>query len=175
MTDFLIEIFSEMSDYLMATFRDWGWEPDTAKLFNNIINFILIGCVSALSWVIAKFIIIRIVHEIVTRTVNKYDDLLVTHKVVEPLSQIFPAAYIYYLIQFAVSDPEWVDRIRSLCYSWNVFSLIIILFRAIDAVHDILADILMQKGRKTNIRGYVQVAKIIIGLFGGFGIISIII
>ncbi|MBQ4407139.1 MAG: mechanosensitive ion channel [Bacteroidales bacterium] len=175
MTDFLIEIFSEMSDYLMATFRDWGWAPDTAKLFNNIINFILIGCVSALSWVIAKFIIIRIVHEIVTRTVNKYDDLLVTHKVVEPLSQIFPAAYIYYLIQFAVSDPEWVDRIRSLCYSWNVFSLIIILFRAIDAVHDILADILMQKGRKTNIRGYVQVAKIIIGLFGGFGIISILI
>ena len=58
MTDFLIEIFRELADYLMATFRDWGWDPDTAKLFNNIINFILIGCVSALSWVIAKFIII---------------------------------------------------------------------------------------------------------------------
>ncbi len=175
MTDFLIEIFRELSDYLMATFTGWGLSFDTATIFKNIINFIFIGCISALSWVIAKMIIIRIIHEIVTRTVNKYDDLLVTHKVVEPLSQIFPAAYIYYLIQFAVSDPEWVDRIRSLCYSWNVFSLIIILFRAIDAVHDILTDILMQKGRKTNIRGYVQVAKIVVGLFGGFGIISILI
>ena len=175
MTDFLIEIFRELSDYLMTTFTGWGLSFDTATIFKNIINFIFIGCISALSWVIAKFIIIRIVHEVVTRTVNKYDDLLVTHKVVEPLSQIFPAAYIYYLIQFAVSDPEWVDRIRSLCYSWNVFSLIIILFRAIDAVHDILTDILMQKGRKTNIRGYVQVAKIVVGLFGGFGIISILI
>ena len=175
MTDFLIELFRDLSEFLMSTFTGWGMSFDAATVCKNIINFIFIGCVSALSWMIAKFIIIRIVHEIVTRTVNKYDDLLVTHKVVEPLSQIFPAAYIYYLIQFAVSDPEWVDRIRRLCFSWNVFSVIIILFRAIDAVHDILADILVQKGRKTNIRGYVQVAKIIVGLFGGFGIISIII
>ena len=175
MTDFLIEIFRDLSEFMMSTFTGWGIGFDAATVLKNIINFIFIGCVSALSWVIAKFIIIRIVHEIVTRTVNKYDDLLVTHKVVEPLSQIFPAAYIYYLIQFAVSDPEWVDTIRRMCFSWNVFSAIIILFRAIDAVHDIVADILAQKERKTNIRGYVQVAKIIIGVFGGFGIISIII
>ncbi len=175
MTDFLIEIFGDLSNYLEGTFRGWGWSRDTATLLKNIINFIFIGCISALSWVIAKYIIIRIVHEIVTRTVNKYDDLLVTHKVVEPLSQIFPAAYIYYLIQFAVSDDDWVETIRHLCYSWNVFSLIIILFRAIDAVHDMLIDILTQKGRKTNIRGYIQVAKIVVGLLGGFGIISIII
>ncbi len=175
MTEFLIEIFSDLSSYLVTTFKDWGLSSESAKLLKNIINFIFIGCISALSWVIAKYIIIRIVHEIVTRTVNKYDDLLVTHKVVEPLSQIFPAAYIYYLIQFAVDDKDWVEHIRSLCFSWNVFSLIIILFRAIDAVHDILADILVQKGRKTNIRGYIQVAKIIVGLFGGFGILSILI
>lgn len=175
MTEFLIEIFDDLSNYLMATFTGWGLSYENATLCKNIVNFIFIGCVSALSWVIAKYIIIRIVHEIVTRTVNKYDDLLVTHKVVEPLSQIFPAAYVYYLIQFAVTDPEWVERIRSWCFSWNVFSMIIILFRAIDAVHDILADILVQKGRKTNIRGYVQVAKIIVGLFGGFGILSILI
>jgi miniconductance mechanosensitive channel len=112
---------------------------------------------------------------IVYKTENKYDDQLVNHKVVEPLSQIFPAAYIFYLIEFAISDQIWVTRIQTWCFSWNVFSLIIILFRAIDAAHDIIADILAQKQRKTNIRGYVQVAKIIVGLFGGFGIISILI
>ncbi|MBQ1698828.1 MAG: mechanosensitive ion channel [Bacteroidales bacterium] len=175
MTDFLIDVFRDLSDFLMATFTGWGMGFDMATLLKNIINFIFIGCISALSWYIAKVIIIKIIHTIVYKTANKYDDQLVNHKVVEPLSQIFPAAYIYYLIQFAVSDPEWVERIRSLCFSWNVFSLIIILFRAIDAVHDIVSDILAQKQRKTNIRGYVQVAKIIIGLFGGFGIISILI
>ncbi len=175
MTDFLIEIFRELSEFLMSTFTDWGLGYDMANLFKNIINFVFIGCISALSWYIAKFIIIRVVHAIVRKTENKYDDQLVNHKVVEPLSQIFPAAYIYYLIQFAVSDPEWVERIRNLCFSWNIFSVIIILFRAIDAIHDIISDILAQKQRKTNIRGYVQVAKIIIGLFGGLGIISILI
>ena len=168
MTDSLIDIFRDLSDYLVSTATDWGWTYNNAVIFKNIINFIFIACIAALSWYIAKVIIIRLVHMIVFKTENKYDDQLVNHKVVEPLSQIFPAAYIYYLIQFAVSDPEWVERIRTWCFSWNVFSLIIILFRAIDAAHDIIADILAQKQRKTNIRGYVQVAKIIIGLFGGY-------
>lgn len=175
MTDFLIDMFRDLSEYLMATFTGWGMSFDMATLCKNIINLIFIACISAISWYIAKVIIIRLIHMIVYKTENKYDDLLVNHKVVEPLSQIFPAAYIYYLIQFAISDTVWVDRIRDWCFSWNVFSLIIILFRAIDAVHDIVSDILAQKQRKTNIRGYVQVAKIIVGLFGGFGIISILI
>ncbi|MCR5455775.1 MAG: mechanosensitive ion channel family protein [Bacteroidales bacterium] len=175
MTDFLIEMFRDLSEYLMATFTGWGMSFDMASLLKNIINLIFIACISAISWYVAKVIIIRLIHMIVYKTENKYDDQLVNHKVVEPLSQIFPAAYIYYLIQFAISDPEWVERIRNWCFSWNVFSLIIILFRAIDAVHDVVSDILAQKQRKTNIRGYVQVAKIIVGLFGGFGIISILI
>ncbi|MBR4326905.1 MAG: mechanosensitive ion channel [Bacteroidales bacterium] len=175
MKDFLIEIFDDLSDYLILCFRGWGCSNEAATIFKNIINFIFIACIAAVSWYIAKVIIIRVIHMIVYKTENKYDDQLVNHKVVEPLSQIFPALYIYYLIQFAVTDQEWVDRIRTWCLSWNVFSLIIILFRAIDAVHDIIADILAQKQRKTNIRGYVQVAKIIIGLFGGFGIIAILI
>jgi miniconductance mechanosensitive channel len=175
MTDTLIEIFRGLSEYLLATFTGWGMSYDVANLIKNIINFVFIGCISALSWFIAQYIIVRIVHAVVTKTENKYDDQLVNHHVVEPLSQIFPAAYIYYLIQFAVSDPDWVERIRNLCFSWNVFSLMIILFRAIDAIHDIISDILAQKQRKTNIRGYVQVAKIVIGLFGGLGIISILI
>ena len=175
MTDFLRKVFSDLTEYLMTTFIGWGWSYDVSCIFKNIINLFFIGCIAALSWYIAKVIIIRVIHIIVYKTENKYDDQLVNHKVVEPLSQIFPAAYIYFLIEFALSDQVWVDRIQHLCYSWNVFSLIIILFRAIDAVHDILADILAQKQRKTNIRGYVQVAKIIIGLFGGFGIIAILI
>ena len=175
MTEFLKDIFRDLSGFLITTFTEWGWDYDNAVIGKNIVNFIFIACIAALSWYIAKVIIIRLVHMIVYKTENKYDDQLVNHKVVEPLSQIFPAAYIFYLIEFAISDQIWVTRIQTWCFSWNVFSLIIILFRAIDAAHDIIADILAQKQRKTNIRGYVQVAKIIVGLFGGFGIISILI
>jgi len=175
MKEFLFQIFSDLSEYLQATFRDWGWDKETAAMVKNIVNFFFIACIAAISWYIAKVIIIRVIHIIVSKTENKYDDQLVSHKVLEPLSQIFPAACILLLIEFAVSDKEWEGRISTWCYSWNVFSLIIILFRALDAVHDILSDILAQKQRKTNIRGYIQVAKIVVGLFGGFGIISILI
>ena len=106
MKDFLIEIFDDLSDYLILCFRGRGWCNEAATIFKNIINFIFIACIAAVSWYIAKVIIIRVIHMIVYKTENKYDDQLVNHKVVEPLSQIFPALYIYYLIRCCVTDQQ---------------------------------------------------------------------
>lgn len=174
MTDFLIDLFSDLSEYLINLFTGWNLSYETAETFKNIINMILILCVSALSWVIAKWIIVEAVHKIVMKTDNKYDDELVRFKVVEPLSQIFPAIYIYYLIQFAISDPEWVDRIRTWCFTWNVFSGMLILMRAIDCIQSIVDQILEEQHRKFSTQGYKQVAKIIVGVIGGLMMIAVL-
>ena len=152
MTDFLIDLFSDLSEYLINLFTDWNFSYETAEIFKNIINMFLILCVSAISWVIAKWIIVEAVHRVVMKTDNKYDDELVRFKVVEPLSQIFPAIYIYYLIQFAISDAVWVERIRTWCFTWNVFSGMLILMRAIDCIQSIVDQILEEQHRKFSTR-----------------------
>ena len=163
-----------MSEYLINLFTGWNLSYETAETFKNIINMILILCVSAISWVIAKWIIVEAVHKIVMKTDNKYDDELVRFKVVEPLSQIFPAIYIYYLIQFAISDPDWVDRIRTWCFTWNVFSGMLILMRAIDCIQSIIDQILEEQHRKFSTQGYKQVAKIVVGVIGGLMMIAVL-
>ena len=173
MTDFLIDLFSDLSEYLINFFTDRNFSYETAEIFKNIINMFLILCVSAISWVIAKWIIVEAVHRVVMKTDNKYDDELVRFKVVEPLSQIFPAIYIYYLIQFAISDAVWVERIRTWCFTWNVFSGMLILMRAIDCIQSIVDQILEEQHRKFSTRGYKQVAKIVVGIIGGLMMIAV--
>lgn len=175
MTDFLINLFRDLSQYLIDTFTiSWGMSYDGAEILKNTINLVLILCISAISWIIAKLIIIETVHQIVLKTENKYDDELVRFKVVEPLSQIIPAVYIFYLIQFAISDQVWVERIRSWCYTWNVFSAMLILMRAIDCIQSIINQILEEQHRKFSTQGYKQVAKIIVGIIGGLMMIAIL-
>lgn len=175
MIEYLNQIFNELSQFLLATFTDWGWSHDVAKFFKNFINLLFIGCISALSWWIAKMIIIRVIHYIAAKTTNKYDDKLVDHKVFEPLSQIFPTLYIRFLIQFAISDMDWVAIIKHICDAWNAFSVLLMMFRALDALNDILNDIMAQRQRKTNVKGYIQGAKIIIGLLGGIVCLSVLV
>lgn len=174
MTDLLIDLFRDLSEYLLNTFTGWGMSYDTADIFKNLINLVLILCISAISWMVAKWIIVATVHRIVEKTENKYDDELIKFKVVEPLSQIFPAIYIYYLIQFAISDVEWVERIRSWCFTWNVFSVMLILMRAIDCLQSIVDQILEEQHRKFSTRGFKQVAKIIIGIVGGLMMLAVL-
>ncbi len=167
MLEYINDMFGDLSEYLINTFTNWGWSHDAAVFGKNFVNFLLISCISVVSWWIAKVVIINAFHYIFAHTENKYDDKLTDHKVFEPLSQIFPTLWIRFLISFCITDDTWVTIIRNICDAWNVFSGIIILFRALDAGHDIVNDILAQKQRKTNVRGYFQGAKIILGSLGG--------
>jgi len=167
MFEYINDLFNDLSEFLINTFTNWGWTHDSATFGKNFVNFLLVACISVLSWWIAKVVIISAFHYIFAKTENKYDDKLIDHKVFEPLSQIFPTLWIRFLINFCVSDESWVEVIRNICDAWNVFSGIIIVFRALDAGHDIVADILAQKQRKTNVRGYFQGIKIILGCLGG--------
>lgn len=174
MAEFLIDLFKDLSEDLLNLFMGWGLSYEWAVTWKNVINFILIIIVSAISWFIAKLIIIETVHKIVVKTENKYDDEIVRYKVVEPLSQIFPALNIYYLIQFAISDPDWVERIRNCCFAWNVFSVMLILMRAVDCLQAIVEQILEEQHRSFSTRGYKQVAKIVIGIVGGLMMIAVL-
>ncbi|MBR6177020.1 MAG: mechanosensitive ion channel [Bacteroidales bacterium] len=174
MSKIFFDLFKEFSDYLISTFTGWGISADWAIIFKGIINMLIIAIICFISYFITKLIINRVVHTIVTKTENKYDDELVKHKVLVPLSHMVPAAIIYYLIQFAITDPNWVQHIRTACYVYNIFSVMLTVLKALNAANDILDSIMRQKRRKMSFKGYAQVAKIITILICGILSISII-
>ena len=71
MAEFLIDLFKDLSEDLLNLFMGWGLSYEWAVTWKNVINFILIIIVSAISWFIAKLIIIETVHKIVVKTENK--------------------------------------------------------------------------------------------------------
>ena len=174
MSKILFDLFKEFSDYLIATFVRWGISLDWAVTFKGFINMLIIAIICFISYFITKLIINRVVHTIVTKTENKYDDELVKHKVLVPLSHMVPAAIIYYLIQFEVSDPVWVSRIRTACYVYNLFSVMLTVLKALKAANDILDSIMRQKRRKMSFKGYIQVANIVTILICAILAISIL-
>lgn len=161
MKKIFFDIFKDFSDYLIAKFMSWGISEDWAIIFKGIINMLIIAIICFISYYITKLIINRVVHTIVTKTENKYDDELVKHKVLVPLSHMVPAAIIYFLIQFAITDKDWVKYIRTACYVYNIFSVMMTVLKALNAANDILDSIMRQKRRKMSFKGYAQVAKII--------------
>lgn len=161
MSKIFFDLFKDFSDYLIATFMRWGISEDWAIIFKGIINMLIIAIICFISYFITKLIINHVVHTIVTKTENKYDDELVKHKVLIPLSHMVPAAIIYYLIQFAITDSDWVKHIRTACYVYNIFSVMMTVLKALNAANDILDSIMRQKRRKMSFKGYAQVAKII--------------
>ncbi|MCQ2975403.1 MAG: mechanosensitive ion channel family protein [Bacteroidales bacterium] len=175
MSKILLDICKRFSDYLIEVFTGWGMSLDWAIYFKGAINLMIIALICFISYYITKFIIEKVVHSIVTKTSNKYDDELVKHKVLVPLSHMVPAAIIFYLIKFAITDEIWVINIRTLCYCYNIFSIMLTLMKALNATNDIIDAIMRQKRRKISFKGYIQVAKIVIGIICGLLIISIII
>ena len=75
MSKVFFDLFQDFSNYLISTFMGWGISEDWAVIFKGTINMLLIAIICFISYFIAKFIINRVVHTIVTKTENKYESI----------------------------------------------------------------------------------------------------
>ncbi|NLN72868.1 MAG: mechanosensitive ion channel, partial [Bacteroidales bacterium] len=143
-----------------------------SKVLISILGIVVLAVVANF---IAKKIIVAILTMIVKRTKNTWDDYLVKRKVFHKLSHLAPALVIQFTIGIALYEysPNFSFVIERLTYVYMVIVWLLVINSLLNALHDIYLTFEMSKNR--NIKGYIQLIKIIVFAVGAILIISILI
>jgi len=161
------------SQLLDNMFLNMGMGENLAYFLRTIIIVSVVALLSWLSYLLARFVINRIVTVIVRRTRFKWDDIFLDAHVFTKLSHIAPALVIWFMADWALAEyTGWLSFIQELTYLYMIIAGTMVVFAFIDAWHQIYNEWPISNHR--HIKGYVQVAKIIVGFIAVLIIISVV-
>ena len=128
---------------------------------NDLIFIFIILCLSIISYLITKFILLNIASRFFRKTSTQIDDILIDNGFLGRLSYSVPLIVIYYMIGYKFGN---IDLISRLIYA--SFSII-----GISVIHSILSSVneIYSNSRfsdRLNIKSYIQILKLIVSLFG---------
>jgi miniconductance mechanosensitive channel len=118
---------------------------------------------------IVKRIIISSIAALTKRTKNDWDDVFVKQKVFNRLAHFAPALIVYYSLQYIFEAEKLVTFLGNVTQTYMILVVLMVIDSVLNALHEIYMKLPVSQGR--NIKGYVQVVKII---FYAMGIILIV-
>jgi len=133
---------------------------DTLVVFieNATIILLTIG-LAILADFIVKRIIIASIAKLVQRSKNEWDDVFVKRRVFNRLAHLAPAWIIYASLQYIFDAPNLVTFLGNITQAYMVLVVLLVIDSVLNALHEIYHTLPISQGR--NIKGYVQVVKII--------------
>ncbi len=135
----------------------------------SLIKILGVIFLSILAYIITKKILISGVNKIVKKTKTQVDDILINEAVLKRIAYIAP---IIVISQFIYLVPTLETFLRRFTEAALVFLLMMFISSILNAANE-----LYEKSKKYNrrpIKGYLQVAKIIIFILGGIAIIGLL-
>jgi len=134
-------------------------------------TFVILVIFSLIIFLIVRSILIKIVGKVVKHTKGIWDNVLYSHKVFHVLAHFVPAIIIYTSSGFAGGDLTWFPAFitgTARIYILSVFMIASVRF--LNSVQDIYNTYPYASDRP--IKGYIQVARILIYFFGGIFILA---
>ncbi|HYW94098.1 MAG TPA: mechanosensitive ion channel family protein, partial [Bacteroidales bacterium] len=157
---------------LNSLLRDTGLSQKNANLLETIIVLLVIFLLSFLADKIAKKILISSLKNFVRKSRNKWDDILLSYKFFHRLAHIAPALVVYYTIDYAFDLPNLVGVIKTASVLYIILISLLVIDSFLSALHSIYMTFPISKEKP--IKGYVQLVKIAMYLFGIIVMISIL-
>ena len=140
-----------------------GLSNQMAMIIENATVLVLIILLAFLADRITKRVLIGVIRQVVKRTKTTFDDILLQRKVFNRLAHIAPAVVINATVVFLFDAPDLVAVIKKLTGVYMILVTALVIDSLISALHDIYNQLPVSRGR--NIKGYMQVVKIIIYIF----------
>ncbi|HRX69052.1 MAG TPA: mechanosensitive ion channel [Tenuifilaceae bacterium] len=162
----------------LENFEQWlqtvGLTPELAQFSKVAISIVAIIVIAILANYITKKIIVAGLTKLSRKTKSVWDDYLVERKVLRKLSHLAPALVIQFTIGVALYDysPSITLLVEKFTYIYIAAVCVLVLSSFLDAMHDIYQTLEVSKTRP--IKGYVQLLKIVVYIFGGIIVISIL-
>jgi miniconductance mechanosensitive channel len=148
-----------------------GLSDRLVVIIENTTIVIITIALAALADYIVKKIIISSITRLAKRSKNDLDDVFVKQKVFNRLAHLAPALIVYYSLRFIFEAPGVVKFLGNITQAYMVLVVVLVIDSVLNALHEIYRKLPISKGR--NIKGYIQVIKIIFYFAGIIFIISI--
>ncbi len=166
-----------MFKYLSNLFKEWltqlGLSEHSAKMIEDYAGLILIIFLSFIVYFLVKKFLIKIVHAIATKSKNKWDDILMERKVLVRISYLIPLLIVNFFIPYLLSDyPITIKIVQKTLQILMVAVSVSAINSFLNALFHIYQNFEISKSKP--IKGYLQVAKMILYIFATVFIISIL-
>lgn len=157
-------------NYFKEIFISYGMNDTVSNYFSAIMLILIIALICTVANFVARKIVLRLITHIIKNNKFKWGNAFLERKVFQKLSHIVPAIIIYSFASAFNNYEIWIERL----VLFYIFAVIIaVLYAFLDAINDIYTAFDISKTRP--IKGYIQVLKIIIFIFGGIIQISVLI
>lgn len=122
---------------------------------------------ACLAYLITRHYILKVVSGITAKTRTRYDDILLNDIVLRRIACLAPL-FVFHGLAFLV--PSLEELIRKLALAGMFLVVLLVIGPLINGLHDIYQSLAVSRDRP--IKGYVQVAKLVIYILGSIVIVS---
>ncbi|NQV03164.1 MAG: hypothetical protein HQ542_10985, partial [Bacteroidia bacterium] len=153
---------------------NWGMSQTWSEYLTDFSVLIIILLSSILIYYIARFIINRILKRLIKKTPGKWDDYLYENKVFTRLGLLIPALIFKVSVGTVLSlYPVAVKYIELIVNLYIIFIILLVISSFLNTVKRIYNEFKVSDAKP--IKGYIQIAKIIIYVIGGITMISVVV
>lgn len=167
-------MYLSLEEVLYKWLIQWGLNSNAAIIIKDITGVILLFVVSFIAFLIARKILVSLIHKFTKKTKNNWDDIMAEKKVFSRLAFFLPAWIIYTSIPLVLKEYEvLVNLIQSGVgiYTWILIALmvssILVSINAIYETYDV--------SKHKPIKGYVLFIRIIFWSVAAICIVAILI
>lgn len=164
-------MFDNLGSLISNLMTRMGASDLEARHASDLADFIGVLLIGILLYYIAKFIIVRVVRKIAKRTKSIWDDVMLEKKVFNRMAFLLPGILVYQFAPSTLSEfPGLVASVVKVTNLYIVFVIILVINSFFNALYLIYQD--TEFSRLHPVKGYIQVAKIIVFVVGGLFILS---
>ncbi len=135
----------------------------------KILEFVGVLLLAIIVYLIIKKLLISGVQKIVKKTKTEIDDILINEAILKRLAYIAP---ILVISQFLYLIPQLENVLRKFMGSIIIFIFLLLISSAINAANELYEK--SKNYERRPIKGYLQIAKIVIFILGGITIIGLL-
>lgn len=150
-----------------------GLNPSMALALVRVTAALVVLVLSFAANYMAKRYLLRVVHHFVARTKTTWDDVVMERRVFHQLAHVAPALIIYLTAPYILAGyGHLLAFVTNAVLIYLIALGVIVLYSFLDAVVDIYRT--FEIAREIPIKGFIQVAKIVIMFIAVIAVISII-
>jgi len=142
-----------------------NWAPVLANITTALI--VLLACIT--SWLVARFILTRVIGVYVSRSKSKWDDIFLERHLFSRTANLAPAIIMYLSAPVFPGIQVWIQGVAS---SYIVLVALLIIFSLLDGFEAIYRTFEVSKEKP--IKGIIQVIKIILSAMAVIIIVSML-
>ena len=172
-----MNIFGFLKDF----YKMLGFSNINAETLKSITLFAIILLFALIVNYLIKRIVVKLIHKVAKKTSLKYDDIILKEKVILYITHLIPAAIIHMLMYLVFNDkvnyPFDYKYLLGIVDNMIILYVYIILWLVIFALLNTFYEIYKESAiaKRVDIKGFLQLLKVIISIFFVILIVSVIV